>query len=189
MFAIQCTFCIATSKINHKMKLSVWLIVGVVLFISCGVLIYWYVVASQDKVNKSKHACIVEYLKSKGKLDNSFPSVNASQCDMAEVIRIERATIRRNVENNYLIFTILPHHNCLLAKLDEIETVDIALKVAAVRYTDSLTKTVNDTLWDSLRKEREQRKEVIRNECTSRTRNYELMGVDFDFNFEPFSGW
>lgn len=127
-------------------------------FLLCSVLIYGTLLCSNvtadeiivDEETDGSHddePCIVQHLKSKGKLPNDFPSPKASSLcrfTMIEVFRIVKEGLRDKMKQE------LPNKvDCIMEMYEQNETADIVLKIAIVKTTDSLTEDKQKTLLES----------------------------------------
>lgn len=145
------------------MRLSVSLIL-------CGFLIYCLTVtdADQDAVddgNDDELACSIQYLKSKGRLENSFPTsaeVSPTKCRfiMTRFFLSIRALVKKEVEKK-----VPNESNCVLTKYDESQAADLALTIIIISSTGTLTETEIQTRLVGHKNELKQRMKETADEC------------------------
>lgn len=88
--------------------------------------------------------CVIQYLKSKGKLENTFPSEKSS-CKKCRFIMIQVfSAVRNNVKKT--IKEVSPDADCFMIEYDNTLIVDTILTLTMIGKADSLTETQKDSL-------------------------------------------
>lgn len=145
----------------------------------CSVLIFgaicWINVAAEDtktgdtgsEVSVVKgdddEPCIIQYLKSKGKLDQTFPSEQPSplcRFTMIEVIRIVRDIVKDRMEE------VLPTEaNCFMTEYDKSSLLDTVLTIAIINTSNSLTETKKTEMKVTPLNEFKEQLKTVTNKC------------------------
>lgn len=136
-------------------------------FLLCSVLIYGTLNVTADEViveegtdgSHDDEPCIVQHLKSKGKLPNDFPSPKPSSLcrfTMVEVFRIIKESLRDRMKVE------LPNKvDCIMEMYEKNEIADMFLKIAIIKSTDSISEDKQNTLLESpLNQVKEQLKSI-----------------------------
>lgn len=132
--------------------------------------------ASNGRMCDDMPPCVVQYLKSKGKLANTFPSEKASA--KCRFIMIEVFSAVRDIIKDTIIEVSPNDADCFMIEYDKTQTVDTYLTLTMIRKADSLTETQKNSLMISPLNELDEQFKSIITQC----------GVDKKYKFLSIFG-
>lgn len=112
---------------------------------------FLYVSASGNAFNDGE-ACLIQYLHKKGKLDDNFTSIEKPSPNCLFVMPLTKMVLRKTFTDR--IDSEIPNHSdCLKARFDSQETLDLVIKISVIREVDIKTELdpVRRALHDDLK--------------------------------------
>lgn len=130
-------------KQNIKMKFALYCL------IICTEIYY---ISAVDNTFHDGEACLVQYLQRKGKLDASFKLTEKPSPNCVFAIPLTKMVARKSIMDK-IEKDIPSHSECLMAKFDSQETLDLLIKISVVHDGDDKTElqSARNALRDDLK--------------------------------------